>query len=80
MIQKIIHNIWLQGYDNLPNTIKIQHNNIKKLNPEWEFTVWDNNMIEKLLKKYPINNIEDLETNISMNILAITTNVKCPIY
>lgn len=53
MIPKIIHNIWLQGYDNLPNTIKIQHNNIKKLNPEWEFTVWDNNMIEKLLKKYP---------------------------
>lgn len=53
MIPKIIHNIWLQGYDNLSNTIKIQHNKIKKLNPEWEFTVWDNNMIEKLLKKYP---------------------------
>jgi hypothetical protein len=53
MIPKIIHNIWLQGYDNLSNTVKIQHNNIKKINPDWEFIIWDNNMIEKLLKKYP---------------------------
>jgi len=53
MISKIIHNIWLQGYDNLSNTVKIQHNNIKKINPDWEFIIWDNNMIEKLLNKYP---------------------------
>jgi len=58
MIPKIIHNIWLQGYDNLPNTIKIQHNNIKKINTDWEFIIWDNVLIEKLLKKYPkIHNI-----------------------
>jgi hypothetical protein len=53
MVPKIIHNIWLQGYENLSTTIKIQHNDIKQKNPEWEFIVWDNNMIEKLLKKYP---------------------------
>lgn len=53
MVPKIIHNIWLQGYENLSTTIKIQHNDIKKLNPEWEFIIWDNNAIEKLLKKYP---------------------------
>jgi len=53
MVPKIIHNIWLQGYENLSTTIKIQHNDIKQLNPGWEFIVWDNNMIEKLLKKYP---------------------------
>jgi hypothetical protein len=53
MIPNIIHNIWLQGYDDLPSTIKLQHNKIKKINPEWEFIVWDNNMIENLLKKYP---------------------------
>jgi len=53
MIPKIIHNIWLQGYENLSTTIKIQHNDIKQQNPGWEFIVWDNNMIEKLLKKYP---------------------------
>jgi len=53
MLPKIIHNIWLQGYENLSTTIKIQHNDIKQLNPEWEFIIWDNNTIEKLLKKYP---------------------------
>jgi hypothetical protein len=53
MIPKIIHNIWLQGYDDLNNTIKLQYSEIKKINPEWEFIIWDNAMIEKLLKKYP---------------------------
>jgi mannosyltransferase OCH1-like enzyme len=53
MIPQIIHNIWLQGYDDLSNTIKLQYSKIKKKNPDWEFIIWDNNMIEKLLKKYP---------------------------
>lgn len=69
MIPKIIHNIWLQGYDNLPNTIKIQHNNIKKNNSDWEFIIWDNTMIEKLLKKNPkIHNIYKNVANYSKNI------------
>jgi len=53
MIPKIIHNIWIQGYMHLPNEIKIKHLNIKKLNLEWEFIIWDNNMILNLLKQYP---------------------------
>jgi mannosyltransferase OCH1-like enzyme len=53
MIPKIIHNIWLEGYNNLPNEYKLNHNNIKKINPEWEFIVWDDEMIIKVLKKYP---------------------------
>ena len=51
MTPKIIHNIWLQGYENLPNEIKINYLNIKKQNPEWEFMIWDDDMIKKLLKK-----------------------------
>ena len=53
MIPKIIHNIWIQGYENLPNEIKIHHLNIKKLNPDWEFMIWDDEMIKNLLQKYP---------------------------
>jgi len=53
MIPKIIHNIWIQGYNNLPNINKINQEKIKKLNPEWEFIIWDELMIKKLLKKYP---------------------------
>ena len=53
MIPKIIHNIWIQGYENLPNENKIHHLNIKKLNPDWEFMIWDDEMIKNLLQKYP---------------------------
>ena len=53
MIPKIIHNIWIQGYDNLPNENKVTHANIKNMNPEWEFMIWDDDMIKKMLKKYP---------------------------
>jgi hypothetical protein len=53
MIPKIIHNIWIQGYDNLPNEHKITYMNLKKMNPEWDFMIWDNEMIKGLLKKYP---------------------------
>jgi len=52
MIPKIIHNIWLKGYDNIHNEHKISHLNIKKNNPQWEFIIWDKNMIEKLLQPY----------------------------
>jgi hypothetical protein len=53
MIPKIIHNIWIQGYEHLPNENKVTYANIKKLNPEWDFMIWDDDMIKKLLKKYP---------------------------
>jgi hypothetical protein len=53
MIPKIIHNIWIQGYENLPNENKTNYMNLKKMNPEWDFMIWDNDMIKNLLKKYP---------------------------
>jgi hypothetical protein len=53
MIPKIIHNIWIQGYENLPNENKVTYANIKKINPQWEFMIWDDEMIKKMLKNYP---------------------------
>ena len=53
MIPKIIHNIWVQGYSNIPDDIRIQQLQIKKLNPDWEFIIWDEKMILQLLEKYP---------------------------
>lgn len=52
MIPKIIHTIWLQGYEFLPEKKKVFHHNIKKLHPDLEFIIWDNKMIYSLLKKY----------------------------
>lgn len=53
MIPKIIHNIWIQGYENLPNENKTNYANLKKMNPDWDFMIWDDEMIKQLLKKYP---------------------------
>ena len=54
MIPKIIHNIWIQGYDKLSEEIKKNHLLVKKSNHDWEFMIWDNVAILKLLKKYPV--------------------------
>jgi len=53
MIPKIIHNIWIQGYNELPEKNKKNQIEIKKLNPDWDFIIWDNTMILQLLEKYP---------------------------
>ena len=53
IIPKIIHNIWIQGYNELPEKNKKNHIEIKKLNPDWDFIIWDNAMILQLLEKYP---------------------------
>ena len=47
-IQKCIHNIWIQGYDFMPDDIKNSINEKKKLNPSWQYIVWDETMILKL--------------------------------
>lgn len=78
MIPKLVHNIWIQGYNNLPENLKTSYNNIKELNPEWEFIFWDENMIIDLLKKYP--NIYKVYQNIEnlpglLNILALKSDI-----
>ena len=72
MIPKIIHNIWLQGYNNLSEKIIENYNKIKKLNSEWEFIIWDETMIIELLKKYSkiysvYKNIKNLSGVININ-------------
>jgi mannosyltransferase OCH1-like enzyme len=49
-IPKIVHNIWIQGWDSLPNEIKNNRNKIIELNKDWNFILWDNEMILNILK------------------------------
>src|SRR6187399_325467 len=49
MIPKIIHQIWLQGYDNIPAELKNDHENCKIVNNDFEYIVWDKDKIKKLL-------------------------------
>lgn len=68
MIPYIVHNIWIQGYNNLP---KNEYNNLqmlKKLNPNYKFMFWDNVRIKQLLQELPevlkvYNELEERKEN-----------------
>lgn len=65
-IPKTVHTIWIQSYNNLPIKYKNNYSNIKKINPKWEFIIWDDIMIKNILNKYPkllylYNNTEKLK-------------------
>jgi len=49
-IPKIIHQIWIQGYDNIPKHLKEMHENCVKINDDFKFIVWDDDKIKKFLK------------------------------
>lgn len=51
-IPKIIHQIWIQGYDELPQDLKAKHKLIKQNNQDYQVILWDDVKIKKLLKKY----------------------------
>lgn len=42
MIPKIIHQIWFQGLKNLPEEHKNKRESWKRLNPHFEYMLWDN--------------------------------------
>lgn len=80
MIPKIIHNIWIQGYDTLSEKNKQNYDNIKKLNHDWKFIFWDEPMIIELMKKYPkihdiYNNVEKLSYTFKINMYAIKSDI-----
>lgn len=52
MIPKIIHQIWIQGYDSVPEQLKKYHENCKKINHDFEYIVWDDTMITNLLDSH----------------------------
>ena len=48
MIPKIIHQIWMQGYENISEKNKEKIENTKKMHINWTYILWDNNKIEEL--------------------------------
>ena len=49
MIDKVIHLIWLQGFDKLPDRFNDILNNNKNVLYDYEFKYWDDNSIRDLL-------------------------------
>ena len=48
-IPKIIHQIWLQGKDQIPPKMEERRQTVLKINPEWEYILWDERSILELL-------------------------------
>ena len=65
MIPKIVHNIWIQGYENMPEKEAQNLEKLKTLNPQYTFFFWDEIKIISLLKKYPslLNCYKKLQQN-----------------
>jgi mannosyltransferase OCH1-like enzyme len=51
MIPKIIHQIWLQGYDSIPIELRDHHEKCKEVNKDFEHIFWDEEKIKKMLQK-----------------------------
>lgn len=49
--KKIIHQIWFQGYENLPEKYKENIKNNKKYASNWKYIFWDESKINKLISK-----------------------------
>lgn len=53
-IPKIIHQIWYQGENNIPEKYKKWQNSWKKYHPDWEYKLWDEHSMRDLIKnEYP---------------------------
>ena len=49
----VLHFIWIQGQDLLPDKDKENVKKWEKLNPDWEIKIWDRGSLEKLIYSYP---------------------------
>lgn len=53
-IPRIIHQIWWQGQDKIPENLKKSHNSWKLHHPNWQIKVWDlYNMNQLIQTEYP---------------------------
>jgi len=58
MIPKIIHQIWFQGEDKIPEKLKKYNEECKKVNSDYENYIWDDAMIQRLLKDHYPNYLQ----------------------
>ncbi len=53
MIPKLLHQIWFQGEDQIPDKYQKYYSTCNKINPDYLRKVWDKESIEELLEQYP---------------------------
>lgn len=52
MIPQVIHQIWIQGYDKIPESLMTMHKNCKNINNNFKYELWDEEKIRKLLEEH----------------------------
>jgi inositol phosphorylceramide mannosyltransferase catalytic subunit len=50
MFPKIIHQIWYQGRDKIPEKLSKNAELLRSFHPEWKYILWDDKMIKKFFK------------------------------
>ena len=62
-IPKIIHQIWFQGEENIPDHLRAYHKSWIDINPKFEVKVWDEKSIQEVLVKFNDKETTDMYNN-----------------
>ena len=62
-IPKVIHQIWFQGKENIPEHLQEYHKSWVVMNPSFEVKVWDEKSIESVLIKFNDTDTTHMYTN-----------------
>lgn len=69
-IPRVIHQIWYQGEDQIPEHLQVYRKTWMDIHPDYTFVLWDQQVIESLMKRYP-QNIQDLYNSYDIMIQRI---------
>ena len=47
-VERIIHQIWMQGFDQAPEYARSNSHTIREMHPKWQYMFWDSSRIESL--------------------------------
>jgi mannosyltransferase OCH1-like enzyme len=61
-IPKITHQIWMQGFENIPDKFKKNVSDLHKLNPEYEHKQWNENSLRVECSKYSKECVERFDS------------------
>lgn len=74
MIPKRIHQIWI-GEVEMPGRWKVWCQTVKKAHPDWEYTLWTNNKVEKIKAEMPSNILEKYNKFYDSKVFALAADV-----
>lgn len=84
-IPRLLHQIWIQGEDGLPDEYKVLTGVIQSANPTWKYTLWDDHQIAGLLARLaavfpelafiPVMYRQPPRNSLGVNIMAVKSDI-----